>query len=256
MQNRTPLLGLIAVAGAGIFVLTQATNRPLETAELTSDAPEKSEAASSLSRPLAAGSGGEASAAQRALITEAVEPEVLRVLCLSAANRTPVPGVQLYQGLKSIAGPTADDGVLSIEEPGFGKRTLWAAGWVPQVHHSPALPAEVLMVRADAALEVRLINFSGDHRVLRTLLQPRNLSVPVEGSWMPVLSQAELDTLVVQGTAPGAYDLYVWITYEYASPKAYHRVGIELTAGEQLTVEIDINAPLDGSSVWEEPDDH
>jgi len=257
MQNRTTLIGMLALTGVGVFLLARATRGPGDAGVLEAGEAQDT-LAGGMRVPLGRGStpGSAADAARSEIVDVRVDAaESARITCLESGDRSALPGVRLYSGSTPVAGPSGTDGVLSIEKPGFGKRTLWAPGWTPKVVYAPSLPSEVLMVAADASLEVRLLNFSGEHRVLRTLLQARGAAVATEGDWSPVLTQAELDTVRAEGIAPGAYDLYVWITYQYANPQPYSRTQIELPAGELTRLEIDIEGTLDGKPAVERVSD-
>jgi len=244
MQNSKLLLAAVALAAAGVFLLSRAETDPIQEPGLSSHgsgAVEGDDTGGGLEiarpKPPTANNG-------RGLTPDLLPDEatVIRISCLSAADRSPLEGICLFQGENQVAGPSGADGILKVEEPGYGKRTLWASGWVSQTAYSPALPAEALFVAADATLEIRLLEVTAEYQVIKTLLQTRTPAAPPEGPWTPILVQAELDSLVARGVSPGSYDLYLWVTFQRGEPRAITNAELEIPAGETTRLELDIPA--------------
>ncbi|MCA9000730.1 MAG: hypothetical protein KDB61_02320 [Planctomycetes bacterium] len=171
-----------------------------------------------------------------------VGPESRRVVCLDASTGDPVAGMGLYE-VERVVGPSGDDGLLEFQQYGpFSKWVLWGPGWVPQAYRPASGAEEVRLVRADASLEVALRGSTPEHRITRTLLQPRGDRSLPEGAWSAKLEAPAWDRLTAKNVPPGTYNVYVWIAEDKSAPTVYSVNGVELLAGQEKRLTIDLVA--------------
>lgn len=168
-------------------------------------------------------------------------PELLH--CLRRANGEALAGVRMYRGAGSIAGPSDAEGTLEVVDAPSGAVTLWAEGYAPVALRGGALPTEVAFDLADAALELLLLNGTAEHRVLRSLLEPRAPGSTSRGPWVPALEQRTLDVWSAERVPPGSYDVYVWVLFPDEEPRALSHKAVEVRAGESTRLEFDLAAP-------------
>lgn len=167
------------------------------------------------------------------------------VSCLQRASGAALQGVRLYAGLEPSAGPSDEEGILEVPTPPAGRVTLWAEGWLAVTASGEALPSEVAFDAADAAVELRFEGATNEHRLLRSVLQPRAPSSTPEGPWTPAFEERALDLWVADRVPPGDYDLYLWVTFPDGEPRPFSQRAFVVTAGESTRLSIDLAAPRD-----------
>jgi len=169
---------------------------------------------------------------------EAVELHALN--CLRASTREPVEGVGAYAKLEQIAGPSDPAGTLVLPETLPVTLTIWAEGWIPQEMRASTLPDEILLASADAILEVSILGLEADHRVARSLLQPRERRARQGGPWDARFKPLREDLHLAESIPPGRYDVYFWISKARGAPRSLSRSGVEVPAGEKTILSLDI----------------
>jgi hypothetical protein len=177
-------------------------------------------------------------------------PPPHRLACLSAADRSPVRGVQLYVEAKPVAGPSNEAGLLEVA-PTVGSNRLqaWAPGWGPtRLPNRRPLPDEVLLEPATSGVQVWVRSTDPAARITRTRLVRQGTPTRPDQPWAPRLRlQGRLSASAAQLPA-GRYHLYLWLARDSRAPRAVPHQEIELVAGRTITVEIDADAPREGDS--------
>ncbi len=168
-----------------------------------------------------------------------------RVTCSQRTNGEALNGVHLYHGTGPIAGPSDAEGALEVRGAPPGALTLWVEGWIPVEVRGEALPHEVAFDAATAALELRLLNVTSEHRFVRSLLQPRAPNSVPGSLWTPTLEERALDVYVADRLPPGTYDVYVWVALARGEPRAFSLEAVEVEAGGTTRRSIDVASPQD-----------
>ncbi|MEW6071262.1 MAG: hypothetical protein AB1726_01530 [Planctomycetota bacterium] len=163
-----------------------------------------------------------------------------RIACLRAADLAPVAGVRLYDGIRRIAGPAGEDGILEVPDPHGPDLVVWGRGWRPARIGGPPLPDRVLLAAVDGTLEVRIANRTALHRIVRAEIQTHLLLGPAGGPWEARLSRQTDDLYVASPIAPGEYDVYLWVRRDGGEPLPISRRAVAIAAGTPTVVTVDV----------------
>lgn len=243
-QSKGPVLWAIVLLAAGLVTVVAMLRSSDEREPLGSS--EESPAGSPVHEGLATPeTPAQATGAIDRVAGESEELAPIQIYCLQASNRQPLAGVRLYERHETISGPTGTDGVLPVGGDRRGELTLWVQGWLPVVVRGEGLPEEVLFVVADASIELRLLNATAEHRVVRILLQPHSSDWAPGDPWAPTLGPKALDVYGASHVPPGEYDLYAWVSLAQGEPRPFSLTGVEVVAGEKATFSLDLAAPVD-----------
>ena len=167
------------------------------------------------------------------------------VRCIAEEDDSPLEGVRAYRRGVAEHGTSRSNGELELPPSVEGALVLWKKGRQPLVLERPGEGALLRLSPATAGLEVRLSGMTFDHRLVRSLVVQRDARLP-EGPWSPELEQRALDVYACAGLAPGSYDVYLWIARGQGAPRPYQLGEIELSAGVEERVELDLEeAELD-----------
>jgi len=182
-------------------------------------------------------------------VVERPAPAPRHLMCRSAADGSPVGGVQLYLHGRVVAGPSEADGKLTVPEEvrPYGLEA-WAPGWAPtRLPARPPLPAELALEPATASLQVVVTSADPSLRIARTRLVPASSVARGDQPWTPRLqTQGPLVAGASQLPA-GRYHVYVWaLAADRRAPRALPRQEVELELGRTRTLEIDADAPREG----------
>lgn len=172
---------------------------------------------------------------------ESAGPAPLR--CLDRSTGAGLAGVRMYHRAACVAGPSDAEGALPVPDDLTGVVTLWAEDRVPVVLRGETLPAEVAFDIADASLELRLVNATGEHRVLRTLIEPVAATTIPKGPWSPVLEERTLDVWQAERVPPGSYDVYMWVVFPDGGPRALSQRAVEVRPGAVTRLSFDLARP-------------
>jgi len=182
---------------------------------------------------------------------ERPSPRGRTVTCLSARDRRPIAGIQLYTAEGPVGAPSAADGSLALDERATQRRTAWCEGWGPiSIAAGSPVPAELLFEPADGAIEVRLTPFGPQDRVVRTLLQPHGRPATGDALWDPVLEPRGMGILVAERVPPDEYDVYVWVAAGGAGPRPAAARAVRVEPGSRQRVDLELRQ---GPEI--EPDD-
>ena len=191
---------------------------------------------------------GDPTGAQR----EATPLKPQTILCLSDPEGIGLAGVQAYLVGEPVAGPSDQDGVLILPGPElesplhpWDKLTFWIEGHLPVSIRVEDIPSEVRLRAVRTGLEVRLINGSSQHTLLRSLLQPRGADGLAGAPWIPSLEGRAPDLWVAQDAPPGQYDLYLWVTYPNGAVRSFSQVAFEIELDRTTKLTFDLARPLD-----------
>jgi hypothetical protein len=188
--------------------------------------------------------------AQQEAVPQQDEPTLRsqRVRCLSALDRSPVQGVQLYVEARPVAGPSLADGRLEV--PGTvrsNRLEAWAPGWGPtRLPFGRPLPDEILLEPATAAVQVWVTSSDPGLRIVRTRLVQQGSFTREDEPWVPRLERQGVLSARAARLAPGSYHVYVWVAKDRDAPRALPRQEVELEAGRTISVQIDADAPREG----------
>ncbi len=243
-QSKGPVLWAIVLLAAGLVIVTATlrSSDEREPLDLSEKVPADSPAHETLAAPeIPAQISGQIDR----VAGDNGELVPIQIYCLQASNRQPLAGVRLYERHETIAGPTGTDGVLPVGGIRRGELTLWVPGWLPVVVRGEGLPEEVLFVVADASIELRLLNATTEHQVVRILLQPHSSDWAPGDPWAPTLERKALDLYGASHVPPGEFDLYAWVSLAQGEPRPFSLTGIEVVAGEKATFSLDLAAPVD-----------
>lgn len=171
------------------------------------------------------------------------------LLCLRARTLTPLPGIRLWVGDRGVAGPSGEDGVLSIDgELPAPIVTAWGEGFVPLELRRDALPELARLEPADGALEVELVNRAAQERVKRFELHPHLPAEAQEGPWKPTLEQLDGDLYRAQQLPPGEYDVYFWVSSGRSAPRTLAARSVKVEPGRRTSVRLDVEEAVAADS--------